>query len=203
METTKEIYLLGASGHGKVIAEIAELSGWSVLAFIDDDLNKNKLLSYSVIHKIPEDKINIIISIGDNLIRKKIVKTNSNFRYPVLQHPHSILSKYAKVGVGTVLMGGVTINADTQIGQHCIINTNASIDHDCELGDFVHISPNASLAGNVKVGEGTHIGIGACIIQGVTIGKWCTIGAGAVIIRDVEDGATVVGNPGKVIALKN
>lgn len=68
---------------------------------------------------------------------------------------------------------------------------------------YVHISPNAALAGNVEVGEGTHIGIGTAIIQGIKIGKWCTIGAGAVIIKDVPDGAKVVGNPGKIIKIKD
>lgn len=71
------------------------------------------------------------------------------------------------------------------------------------ISDYVHISPNVSLAGNVEVGEGTHIGIGASIIQGIKIVKWCTIGAGAVIIKDVPDCATVVGNPGKIIKIKD
>lgn len=59
------------------------------------------------------------------------------------------------------------------------------------------------MAGHVEVGEGSHIGIGVSIIQGIKIGKWCTIGAGAVIIKDVPDGATVVGNPGKIIKIKD
>lgn len=66
-----------------------------------------------------------------------------------------------------------------------------------------NISPNAALAGNVTIGEGTHVGMGASIIQGIKIGKWCTIGAGAVIIQDIPDGATVVGNPGKIIKINN
>jgi acetyltransferase-like isoleucine patch superfamily enzyme len=82
-------------------------------------------------------------------------------------------------------MSGVSINSAVSIGKHCIINTNSSIDHDCVIEDFVHISPNAALGGSV--------------IQGIRIGKWCTIGAGAAIIRDIPDGATVVGNPGKII----
>ena len=101
-------------------------------------------------------------------------------------------SKATLILNGTVVMAGVSINADTRIGFHCIINTNASI-------DYVYISPNAALAGNVLVKEGAHIGIGASIIQGVKIGRWSTIGAGAVIIDDIPDFAVVVGNPGKVI----
>lgn len=197
------LYLYGASGHGKVIAEIAEENGFRIQAFIDADETKTSILNYKVIHQIPSNLSSLIISIGNNHIRKKIVKINNQVTYPVLIHPSANVSKRSTIGHGSVVMAGVSINSDSTIGKHCIINTNASIDHDCLIEDFVHVSPNAALAGNVTVGEGTHIGIGACIIQGVKIGKWCTIGAGSVILNDVPDGATVVGNPGKVIKINN
>ena len=199
----KKLYLYGASGHGKVIAEIAEENGFEIRAFIDADETKTSILNYEVVHQIPADVSNLIISIGNNSIRKKIAEENSELTYPVLIHPSATKSKRSTIKDGSVVMAGVSVNADVSIGKHCIINTNASIDHDCIIEDFVHISPNTALAGNVEVGEGTHIGIGACIIQGIKIGKWCTIGAGAVIIKDVPDGATVVGNPGKIIKIKD
>ncbi len=197
------MYLYGASGHGKVIAEIAEENNIAIDAFIDQNVLKTEFLEYKVLHGIPDINADFIISIGNNFTRKKIADSNSTLNFMKLFHPRSIISKRCVINVGTVVMGGVTINPESKIGRHCIINTNSSIDHDCIIEDFVHISPNAALAGDVKVGEGTHIGIGANIIQGIRIGKWCTIGAGAVIIKDVPDGATVVGNPGKIIKIKN
>jgi len=197
------MYLYGASGHGKVIAEIAEENNISIDAFIDDDLSKEKLLNYPVIHEIPNKSIDAVISIGNNLIRKNIVFDNQNFKYKNLFHPKSVISQRAKINEGTVIMAGVTINSEVEIGKHCIINTNASIDHDCIIEDFVHISPNVSLAGHVHIMEGTHVGIAATIIQDIKIGKWCTIGAGSVVLKDVPDGATVVGNPGRIIKIKN
>ena len=197
------LYLYGASGHGKVIAEIADENGFEIQAFIDADETKTLILNYEVVHHIPTDVFNLIIAIGNNNIRKKIAEENSELTYPVLIHPSANISKRSIIKDGTVLMAGVSVNTDVYIGKHCIINTNASIDHDCIIEDFVHISPNAALAGNVEVGEGTHIGIGACIIQGIKIGKWCTIGAGTVIINDIPDGATVVGNPGRIIKIKS
>ncbi|MFV0224097.1 acetyltransferase [Empedobacter falsenii] len=197
------MYLFGASGHGKVIVEIAEELNETIDGFLDADVTKTNVFTYSVLHEVPQDTIEVIFSLGNNLIRKKLCEQFSNFQYKTLIHPKAIISKRAAIGEGTVVMAGVTINSEVQIGKHCIINTNASIDHDCIIEDFVHISPNAALAGNVEVGEGTHIGIGASIIQGIKIGKWCTIGAGAVIIKDIPDGATVVGNPGKIIKIKD
>ena len=194
-----ELYLYGASGHGMVIAEIAEQNNITLKGFIDKDVSKINVLGRPVLHTIPEHNINIIISIGSNKIRKQMVDQHTRFSYPTLRHPFSTLSKRATLGEGTVVMAGAVINVDVNIGKHCIINTNASIDHECQIGDFVHISPNVALAGNVVIGEGTHIGIGASVIPGINIGKWCTVGAGAVIIRDIPDGATVVGNPGRII----
>lgn len=197
------MYLYGASGHGKVIAEIAEQNNTVIHAFIDQDVSKTNLLEYKVLHEIPDEEIDTLISIGNNFTRKVIAESNPTLNFVKLLHPKSIISKRCTINLGTVVMGGVTINPETKIGKHCIINTNSSIDHDCIIEDFVHISPNAALAGDVRIGEGTHIGIGANIIQGVKIGKWCTIGAGAVIIRDIPDGATVVGNPGRILKIKD
>lgn len=191
------LYLYGAGGHAKVIAEIAEECGFANLIFCEDNPLKEFLLGYPVTFK-PEAPKNCVISIGSNTVRKKIVSLLT-VSFVTLVHPRANVSKRTHIGEGTVIMAGVTINADIKIGKHCIINTNSSVDHDCKIDDYVHLSPNVALAGAVTVGEGTHIGIGACVTQGVKIGRWCTIGAGAVIIKDVPDGATVVGNPGRII----
>lgn len=193
------MYLFGANGHGKVVAEIAEHNAIKIDAFIDDDIVKNSIFEYQVIHLVPKENIDVILSIGDNVKRKKLAELHENFSYLTLIHPKTSISERAEINVGTVVMAGVSINSDAYIGKHCIINTNASVDHDCILDDFVHISPNAALAGNVEIGEGTQVGIGSSIIQNIKVGKWCTIGAGAVIIKDIPDYAVVVGNPGKII----
>ncbi|HAY3544498.1 TPA: acetyltransferase [Elizabethkingia anophelis] len=197
------MYLFGAKGHGKVVAEILEKNNIIINAFIDTDPNMNEIFGYKILQQVPEETINMIISIGDNLKRKKIVFENRMLNYGIAIHPFASISKRAKINDGTVIMSGVTINSEVLVGSHCIINTNASIDHECTIGDFVHISPNAAVAGNVEIGEGTHIGIGSCIIQGIKIGKWCTIGAGAVVIKDIPDGSTVVGNPGRILKIND
>lgn len=198
------IYLVGASGHAKVIIEILEELDVTVGALQDANPEIKSLIDHDVFQEFPEsfDATNdsLIISIGNNTTRKKVA-SSFDYRFFTAIHPNANISKRASIGEGSVVMAGVSINSGVTIGKHAIVNTNASIDHDCFLDDYVHISPNAALAGDVKVGEGTHIGIGACVIQGVTIGKWCTIGAGAVIIKDVPNGSTVVGNPGHVIKI--
>ncbi|PIF60662.1 acetyltransferase [Flavobacterium sp. 11] len=196
------MYLFGGSGHCKVIIDIIKKSNEYPIEGVFDDNPK-----FNVIFDVPVFKTKtldffidkqLIISVGNNKIRKKISKKISAL-YVKAIHPNAIVSYDVDINEGTVIMAGAILNASVNIGKHCIINTGAVVDHDCILNDFVHISPNASLAGGVLVGEGSQIGIGATVIQGVKIGKWVTIGAGAVIIKDVPDYAIVVGNPGKII----
>ena len=198
--------LYGASGHAKVIIDILKLNGQPV-SMIVDDAAPYQLLGIPVLKPDLEVLKNanekIIISIGRNSTRKKISEILNDIQFGKAVHPTAVIDQTVKINDGTVVMANATINSSVKIGKHCIINTSANIDHDCILEDYVHISPNATLSGNVTIGEGTHIGSGAVVIPGITIGKWASIGAGAVIIRDVPDGATVVGNPGKVIKINS
>lgn len=195
--------LFGASGHAKVIADILIKNGVHIEKILDDNPSVKTIFNIHVEkNSLSEsDHLDAIISIGNNEVRK-LISEKYKLNYISAIDKNSTVSDFSKIGIGTVVMANATINAGATVGNHCIINTSSVIEHDCILEDFVHISPNASLAGNVTVGEGSHIGIGACVIQGIKIGKWSTIGAGAVIIKDVPDYATVVGNPGRVIKIK-
>jgi sugar O-acyltransferase (sialic acid O-acetyltransferase NeuD family) len=196
------IYLYGAGGHSKVIIEILQAQNSHPIAAIDES-REGTVLDIPISHKAIPEKINtgdrLIIAIGNNAVRKLISGKYPGLTYEIAIHPSCNLSPRALIGQGTVVMAGVTINADTIVGEHVILNTNCSVDHDCKIADFAHLSPNVALAGNVQVGEGTHIGIGACVIPGIKIGNWVTVGAGAVIVNDVPDFAVVAGNPGRII----
>lgn len=196
----KEYCLYGASGHGKVIIEILEAMGIKIDGIFDDNDSIKSLINYPVqkfSQQLMQDK-KMIVSIGNNLVRKKIVNVIIA-DYGIARHPSSIISPRCTLGVGSVIMAGVAINVNTRIGKHCIINTNSTVDHDCTLEDFVHISPNATLCGDVAIGEGSHIGASCVIIPGKKIGKYCIIGAGSVIIDDIPDFAVAVGNPCRII----
>jgi sugar O-acyltransferase (sialic acid O-acetyltransferase NeuD family) len=192
--------LYGASGHGKVISDIVKSNNDSISHFFDDN---ESLVSFEgiAVSKYSKDLFieeKIIISIGNNSIRKSISKGITH-KFGTAIHSSSIVSSSSNQGKGSVIMQGAILQANVQLGNHVIINTGASIDHDCILENFVHVSPNATLCGNIFIGEGSHIGAGAVLIPGIKIGKWCTIGAGAVVIENVPDNAVVVGNPGKII----
>lgn len=199
------IVLYGASGHCKVIIDILQANNQQISFIVDDDPKIEKIFDLKV-YKLSDfnfvKKQEMIITIGNNKIRKKLSKLlNVNFVQAI--HPKAIISKHTSLGKGTVVMAGAVINSDVIIGNHCIINSGAIIEHDCVISDYAHIAPNTALAGNVLVKEGAQVGIGASVIQGLTIGKWSVIGAGSVIIRDVPDFAKVVGNPGQILNYNN
>lgn len=194
-----KINLFGASGHSKVIKDIIEAEGNNIGCLFDDSPHCEDIHGVPVFKASEKGVVGpLIISIGSNRIREMIAN-----RYPLVYatavHPSAIVSKYASIGSGTVVMQGAIIQSDVKIGKHCIINTGASIDHECELGDYVHVSPHATLCGNVYVGKGAWIGAGSTIIPGIKIGEWSTVGAGATVIRDVPPHTTVAGIPAKEI----
>jgi len=195
------MYLYGASGHAKVIIEMLENQNIPIEGLFDDNSQVRELLGYECAGYSKGISFNseIIISIGDNNIRKRIVEKLIDEKFGVVTDLSSKISKRAVIGNGTVIMPGVSINSSSIIGEHNIINTNSSVDHDCIFGNFVHISPGSSIAGGVSIKEGTHVGIAACILPNISIGEWCVIGAGAVVNKDVPDYSVIVGNPGRII----
>ena len=192
------MFLYGAGGHAKVIMDILKAEGKLVEALIDDNEGVDELMGVKVLHNVNCGISPLIVSIGNNRIRRSIAeKVDAVFGMAV--HPSAIVSGSAKVDVGTVVMQGVIIQACVQIGSHCIINTGASIDHECVIDDFVHISPRVTLCGNVHVGEGTWIGAGTVVIPGVKIGKWTVIGAGSGGAKGIPDGVLALGNRCEIV----
>lgn len=194
------IYLYGASGHGKVIAEIIGSKREKIAGVFDDDPGKKFFGHVATLFpgRFDPAKDKLIISIGNNEIREKIAD-RIRVRYHTAIHNTAVVSPTSTIGEGSVVMATAVINADVMIGKHCIINTGAIVEHDCFIDDLVHISPNATLCGAVYVGKNTHIGAGAVVIPGKKIGENSVIGAGSVVISDVPDNVVVVGNPARII----
>lgn len=199
----KRLAVFGASGHGKVVADIAECCGWEVVFFDDGKPQGFVNLAWPVLGNYQDLLAQlgrfeaVVVAVGNNAIRLARSRSlcSAGAKLVTLVHPTACVSRYARVEAGSVIMPGAVINAAAQIGLACIVNTGASIDHDCRLADGVHISPGARLAGEVTVGEGGWIGIGASIRQQIRIGANAVVAAGAVVVKDVEGDATVAGVP--------
>lgn len=200
----KTCAIFGASGHGKVLAEIAELNDYNQIEFFDDRWpTVNSLEAWSVVGDTSRLKNRakefdaLIVAIGNNTTRlsKQLLFENAGANIVALIHPRAVISQYATIQPGTVVMPNAVVNPFSRIGKGCIINTNATIEHDCVLEDGVHVSPNASLAGGVKVGKHTWIGIGSQVKQMIVIGNEVVVGAGSTVVKNIPDFQTVVGSP--------
>lgn len=202
-----KLLIVGASGHGKVVADIAmRMSKWKNIAFLDDDKNIRLSMGLEVIGTSKNvfsyiDDYEIFVGIGNNTTREKIhgMLETLGASIPILIHPNAVVGEQVAIGAGTAVMAGAIINCCTKIGKSCIINTGSTIDHDNIIEDFVHISPGAHLAGAVNVGNGSWLGIGSVVSNNVTIVGGSKVGAGAVVVKDITDVGIYVGIPARKI----
>lgn len=208
----RKLAVIGAGGHGKVVAELAAALGtYGEIVFLDDHA-QGRVNGFPVIgttllleNSLSPEQFDIAVAVGNNRIRRQIAEKAAalGFNLPVLIHPDAYVSPSATVGQGSVVMAKAVVQAGSVLKDGVIVNTAATVDHDCLLDAFVHISPGAHLSGNTHIGEESWIGTGACSRQQIRIGSRATIGAGTVIVCDIPDGMTVAGNPAKPLVGKN
>lgn len=198
----RKLAIIGASGHGKVVADIARKNGYKEIVFLDDDESIHECGDYPAIGKSSEAgtiDADIIVGIGNAGIRKRIQESVPEEKLVTLIHPDAVIAEDVAIGAGTVVMAGAVINSGARIGKGCIINTCSSVDHDCKVGDYVHISVGSHLCGTVSVGSGTWIGAGATVSNNISICPDCMIGAGAVIVKNIDSAGTYMGVPARRI----
>jgi sugar O-acyltransferase (sialic acid O-acetyltransferase NeuD family) len=203
--TNKTLHIIGAGGHGHVIADMATLDVYSSIYFIDDNLLLSPLwpIVSTIEHYFnqPSETIdNIIVGIGDTNLRMRHINailSNTNHQLVNIIHPSAIISEHISLGQGIVMMASTVINIRTVLGNGVIINTRSSIDHDCIIQSGVHICPGVTIGGHVFIGENTWIGIGSTIKNNIYIGKNVMIGAGSLVLHDIPDNQIVYGHPAK------
>lgn len=199
------LIIIGASGHGKVVADIATHCGYIDIAFLDDDDTLKSCLGFPVVGKTFNAEkykdYDFFVAIGNPDTREKVLEKlkGTQLNIVTLIHPDAVIADSVSVGIGTVVMAGAVVNPDSTIGSGCIINTGATVDHDNEIEDYVHVSVGAHLAGTVYIGKGTWIGAGAVVNNNVNICGNCMIGAGAVVVKDIDKPGTYVGVPARKV----
>ena len=200
----KDVIVIGAGGHAKVIADIVRKSGDNLVGFLDDTKEAGTeffdafILGNTDSYGEYQDK-EFIIAIGNNVIREQIALKLQGVSFYTAIHPTAVIAEGVCVGKGTCVMANAVINADAKIGKHCIINTASVVEHDNVIADYVHISPATALAGTVTVGKGAHIGIGAKVKNNTEICADVVVGAGAVVVKNIAEAGTYVGVPARKV----
>jgi sugar O-acyltransferase (sialic acid O-acetyltransferase NeuD family) len=208
----RKLIVLGAGGHGKVVADVVSLmEGYEILGFLDADdrLWGREVAGLPVLGG--DDRMRdlppgtwFVVGIGSvrNAVPRMAVfeRASGQGLAPAQAiHPSATVARSATIGPGCALMAGSVVNPGATLGANVIINTGAIVEHDCRVGDHTHVATGARMSGEVTIGRAAHVGAGATILQQVTIGDHAVVGAGAVVIRDVPAGATVVGVPARPI----
>ena len=206
----RNLAILGAGGHGKVAADIAEQSGWNVHFFDCAHPKVDRCGAWTVVGNeeclmASGSMYNaVFIAIGNNLVReqKQNMLKIADFNIATLISPAATISKYANIDEGTLVIGNACINIGAHIQDGVIINTGANIDHDCIIEEFSHVSPGVNLAGEVKIGARTWVGIGSSVIHQTRIGHDAIIGAGSVVVNDLPAQITAMGCPARIVIKK-
>ena len=192
---TKNIAIIGAGGHGKVVGEIALLNQYKVINFFDDKVNDIKKFPFTISGSLDYLKDHLkdydayFVAIGENRIRSNIIEWLKKQKMNIisLTHPRSTISQFSSLEIGTCVMANAVINPGTLIKEGAIINTSASVDHDCIIEDFAHISPNCSLSGSVRVGKFSHLGTGTSVHPGIHIGNNVKTAVGSKVFKNILD----------------
>lgn len=206
MQSNRKLVIIGAGSLGVMTLDAALSEGnYSLeqIAFIDDGKKLDEKIhgvpvigGIDIIKNLLSNEHDFVIAIANNKLRKKIVDTY-DINYVNIIHPTAVISKFAKIGIGNIILPNVSIDPETIVQNHVIINKNTSLGHNVKLEDFSQVSPGCQLGG--LVGEGTFIGLGATLLPNIKIGKYSTIGAGAVVTKDIPNNCTAIGIPAKVI----
>jgi sugar O-acyltransferase (sialic acid O-acetyltransferase NeuD family) len=205
------LVIIGVSGHAISIANVAKSAGFTIKYFVDKSKKGKELLGYSVIGDLAElqhiDKFNFAIGVGDNPSRERIFKELKaefdSMYFPPLIHQSAVVSFFAEVGDGTVVMPNAVIGPNSKIGIFCLINTQSSLDHDCVMSDFSSLAPAAITGGGVMLGFRSAVCIGAKIKHGIRIGDDSIVGANSYLNKDLANNQVAYGTPAREIRDRN
>ena len=208
MKTKPEIILIGGGGHCKSVIDVIEAENkYKIVGIIDmPEKLGEKILGYKIIGndddtpKFAKEIQYFFITVGhlkSPALRIKLFELvkKAGGQFPVIFSPNAYVSKYSKIGEGTVIMHHAIVNANTQIGENCIINNKALVEHDCTIGNNCHISTNAVINGGLQIGDNCFIGSNSVTKQYISIAENTIIGAGAVVTKNITESGVYVGNP--------
>ncbi|RZJ24228.1 MAG: sugar O-acyltransferase [Haliea sp.] len=197
------LLILGAGGHGRVVADAAlEQGAWQGVRATDRDPARciGELISgvpLQPLHEAVSSGAEVHVAIGNGGARRAESALITASRLTSVVHPGASVSAHAKLGPGCFVAAQAVVAAGARIGAGVIVNHAAVVDHDVEVGDFSHIAPRATLGGGVRVGSDVLVGSGATVLPGLSICDSTVVGAGAVVTASIAQAGVYTGIPAR------
>lgn len=144
------------------------------------------------------NEVQLVAAIGRPVWRRKMVEQAKEFgaKFMSVIHPTVTISKFAKIGEGTIFQRFCGIMPNVVIGDFFVGNAFTSIGHDSQIGNYVHVNPYGFIAGNSIIGSDVFVGVKATILT-CTVGDGAVIGACALVTKDVPNNTLAKGMPAK------
>ncbi len=187
----KSFVILGAGGHGRVVAEALKSSGLVVAAFLDP---ARALWGTQVdmipvaggdekLSEFPAERFSFALGVGavkDTRLRRTIHESAAarGALFPPVIAASAVIARSALLGDGAQVLTRAVVHPGASVGTGTVVNTAAVVEHDCILGAHAFVGPGAILCGGARVGDGTFIGAGAVILPGVGLGSNVLVAAG-------------------------
>ena len=158
------LIILGAGGHGRVVADIAEQIGkYDEVFFLDDNSKDDKVIGKCEdFEKFKSVDTEMYPAFGNNKGRVDWENRieDAGIKLAKIIHPLAYVSPKAYIADGCVIMPYAIINTATVVEKACIINIGAIIDHDCILEEGCHIAPGVIVKGENRLPVCTKIDSG-------------------------------------------
>lgn len=201
----RNLLIIGSGGHGRAVLDCAlALGAFSAIEFATNADRPVAIPGFRILDEramapesIASDYAAVVVAIGDNHARLEKIDQleEAGVSLPVIAHPSAVVSRFAKIGVGSVVMAGAVVNSSARIGKGCIVNTGAIVEHDCSVGDGAHLSPNAAIGGGVLVGKRSWLCIGSSIADHVTLAADSVLAGGSCLVTDASASGLYAGVP--------
>jgi sugar O-acyltransferase (sialic acid O-acetyltransferase NeuD family) len=209
VEIVEHLILIGAGGHGKDVCDAALRQGRNVVGFLDDDatLWGRGVLGRPILGGLDQLSSKCrgavaVIALSSpetkRMVAARLEQASVQIAAPVL-HPSAVVSPFAWIEDGAVVLGGAVVQAEARVRRHAYVHTASSVSHDVRIGEYASLHPGVQVGGSAELGEGCFIGIGATILPNLRIGDGTIVGAGAVVLHDLPAHVTAVGIPARIV----
>jgi sugar O-acyltransferase (sialic acid O-acetyltransferase NeuD family) len=194
--------IIGNGGFGReVFYSMTKEEQLNTVFFVEDEYYDKSQINTLPLSKFNKDKYEVVVAIGDSVVRESIVKKlPKDTKYFTFIHPSvQIYSDDIEIGEGSIICNGCILTTNIKLGKHSQLDRHSNIGHDCVIGNYFRMSPGSKISGNCNIGNHVYFGTNSSVREKITICDNVTIGLNGGVVKDINDDGVYVGLPVKKI----